>query len=342
MSRRTTINYTGDKAPLVTRAFLAIFGGFLAAFIGFSNIASAQGKWAQATPMPTARSEIVAAALDDIIYVVGGLTHQGGLTTFEAFDPATNTWMVLPPIPEPRHHTAIAALNGRIYVTGGFGRSGSGFRSHFSTVLNTTWVYEPVLRQWSEATPMPGGRAAHAMASVSGKIFVLGGVAGAPQSVWSYNPNTGTWDTTWAPIPNVREHTSAAALDGKIYVMGGRWSRGNLNVASFFDPETNTWTRLPAMPSSRGGLTAAAVNGRIHVTGGEELSGGLTFDAHEAFDPVAGTWEILAPLPTARHGLASATVNNILYAIGGATGAGLLTYTTLSDGVEAFALAPSN
>jgi len=156
MSRRTTINYTGDKVPLVTRAFLAIFGGFLAAFIGFSNIASAQGKWAQATPMPTARSEIVAAALDDIIYVVGGLTHQGGLTTFEAFDPATNTWMVLPPIPEPRHHTAIAALNGRIYVTGGFGRSGSGFRSHFSTVLNTTWVYEPVLRQWSEATPMPG------------------------------------------------------------------------------------------------------------------------------------------------------------------------------------------
>jgi len=113
-------------------------------------------------------------------------------------------------------------------------------------------------------------------------------------------------------------------------------------VASFFDPKTNTWTRLPTMPSSRGGLTAGTVNGRIHVTGGEELGGGLTFTAHEAFDPVTGTWKVLAPLPTARHGLASSTVNGVWYVIGGATGAGRLTYTTLSSGVEAFTPAPNN
>lgn len=280
--------------------------------------------------MPTPRSEVVAAALDGLIYVVGGLTSEGGLNTFEAYDPAANTWFVLPPIPEARHHTAMAALDGRIYVTGGYGRNG------FGRILRTNWVYDPGVAIWSEAPPMPSDRAAHAMVAVGQRLFVVGGVNWNPGSVWSFDPATGEWDTSWAQIPNVREHTAAAALDGMLYVIGGRWPRGNLNVAEVLDPGTNSWTRLPPMPSPRGGLTAAAVGGRIHVAGGEELTGGQTYDAHEAFDPVSGTWESLPPLPTARHGLASAAMDGIWYVIGGATGAGGRTYTTLSDTVEAF------
>ncbi len=319
---------------VATRMVGAPLAAAVLVFTVWSDPAAAQGKWSQGAPMPTPRSEVVAAALDGLIYVVGGLTSAGGLTAFEAYDPTTNTWSVLPPIPEARHHTAMAALNGRIYVTGGYGRDG------FNRVLGTNWMYDPKTGRWSEAPPMPGDRAAHAMVAVGPRLFVAGGVAADPNSVWSFDPAIGKWDTSWAPIPSMREHTSAASLDGKLYVVGGRWSRGNLNVAEVLDPETNTWTPLPSMPSPRGGLTAAVVGGRIHVTGGEELAGGQTYAAHESFDPSTGVWQTLPPLPTARHGLASASLAGVWYVIGGATGAGGLTYTTLSNAVEAFTPAP--
>ena len=292
--------------------------------------AAAQGKWAMGTPMPTPRSEVVAAALGGLIYIVGGLTSAGGLTTFEAYDPATDTWQGLAPIPEARHHTATAALGGRIYVTGGYGRQG------FSRTLDSTWVFDPAAGAWSRGPAMPGVRAAHAMAALDGRLFVAGGIALDPQSVWSYDPTAGVWETGWAPLETLREHTSATVLDGKLYLLGGRWRRGNLAVGAVFDPATNAWTPLPDMPSERGGLTAAAVGGRIHVTGGEELSGSLTFDAHEVYDPLTGTWQVLPPLPTARHGLASAAVGDTWYVIGGATLAGGGTYRSLSTLVEAY------
>ena len=201
--------------------------------------AAAQGKWAMGTPMPTPRSEVVAAALGGLIYIVGGLTSAGGLTTFEAYDPATDTWQGLAPIPEARHHTATAALGGRIYVTGGYGRQG------FSRTLDSTWVFDPAAGAWSRGPAMPGVRAAHAMAALDGRLFVAGGIALDPQSVWSYDPTAGVWDTGWAPLETLREHTSATVLDGKLYLLGGRWRRGNLAVGAVFDPATNAWTPLP-------------------------------------------------------------------------------------------------
>ena len=50
--------------------------------------------------MPTARSELAAAALDGRIYVAGGIAQWGTTAAFEAYDPATDRWEELPPLPE--------------------------------------------------------------------------------------------------------------------------------------------------------------------------------------------------------------------------------------------------
>jgi Kelch motif protein len=55
---------------------------------GYAQQPLADGAWTRAAPMPTARSEIAAAALDGRIYVAGGLTALGTSNVFESYDPA--------------------------------------------------------------------------------------------------------------------------------------------------------------------------------------------------------------------------------------------------------------
>lgn len=69
--------------------------------------------------MPTARSEMRAAVVDGIFYVPGGF---GGLTSFEAYDPADDSWVELAPMPEPAHHMMVIAYHGKVYVFGGGAR----------------------------------------------------------------------------------------------------------------------------------------------------------------------------------------------------------------------------
>jgi N-acetylneuraminic acid mutarotase len=73
--------------------------------------------------MPTARSAVAWAVLNDKIYVGGGeVQTQEYLATFrafEAYDPATNTWERLPRMPVPRHGLAGGAVGNRIHMVSG-------------------------------------------------------------------------------------------------------------------------------------------------------------------------------------------------------------------------------
>ena len=58
--------------------------------------------WTLRAPMPTERENNVAVTLNDKIYVAGGADGTDpnftGLTTFEVYDPATDTWATLAPM----------------------------------------------------------------------------------------------------------------------------------------------------------------------------------------------------------------------------------------------------
>jgi N-acetylneuraminic acid mutarotase len=134
-------------------------------------------------------------------------------------------------------------------------------------------------------------------------------------------------------MPTVREHLAAATLGERIYVVGGRWAgRGNVADLEVYDPASDTWQILAAMPTPRGGLTAAVLDGQLHVLGGEALDSGYTFPEHEVYDPAGESWTRAADLPTPRHGLGSAVLDRTLYVIGGGQRAGL----SVSTIVEAF------
>ena len=85
--------------------------GALAALVSVAGLAQAPSEqvWTPGTPMPTARSELAAAALRDRVYVAGGIAQLGTTAAFEAYDPAQGSWEELPNLPEAVHHPAAAA-----------------------------------------------------------------------------------------------------------------------------------------------------------------------------------------------------------------------------------------
>jgi N-acetylneuraminic acid mutarotase len=185
-----------------------------------SGCAAAQGvprgPWTRAAPMPTARSELAAAALDGRIYVAGGIAQWGTTAAFEAYDPVTDRWEELPPLPEAVHHLAAAATDDRIYVTGGY------TNLLFSKITARAWAYDPGVRIWNRMADLPAPRAAHGIAAIEGKLYVVGGVGPSSKDLWIYDPAADRWDVARATLPTQREHLAVTVLDGKLHAIGNR------------------------------------------------------------------------------------------------------------------------
>ena len=297
----------------------------------FATTARAEGSWNQGTAMPTARSEIAVAQFDGRIYVAGGIGRLGTTNAFEVYNPATNSWTRLAPLPLAAHHLAMAATGDRIYVSGGYANL------LFRPYRKSAWVYDPMADKWQGIADMPEPRAAHKLVALGGKLYVVGGVGPKSTTLWVYDPTSGRWDTSRAPLPTPREHLAAVAARGKLYVIAGRWKgRGNLTVVEAYDPATDRWSRMADLPAPRGGHTAARLKGLIHVTGGEDLATGDTFGSHWVYDPATDRWKVEPAMPTARHGLDSATAGESWYVVGGGTSAGRRTLFTLTGLIEIY------
>ncbi|HZD34697.1 MAG TPA: kelch repeat-containing protein [Nitrososphaeraceae archaeon] len=280
--------------------------------------------WTTGSLMPTARSEIAGAALNDKIYIIGGFDETGrSSSSVQVYDSSvgewaitntntnTNTETVVAPLPEPLDHAAAASYNGKLYVVGG------GYLNR-GDLSNKLFIYDPNTNKWTEGKDIPSARGALTANFVNGTLYAVGGVdaSGAVSDNWAYNPVTNIW-TEKAPMPTAREHLTSTVVDDKLYVIGGRTSgmATNLDANEVYDPIADNWTVLESMPSQRGGLASAAVNGSIYVFGGEVPA--RTFDNNEKYDPASKEWRSELPMPTARHGLSAIAIDDVIHVIGG-------------------------
>lgn len=222
-----------------------------------------------ATRLPTARMAATAAAVNGVIYVIGGVTlaQPGGLGVVEAFDTNLQTWSTKASMPTARYDAASAVVNGKICVMGG---------QSAAQDLSTTECFDPVANRWAAQNPMPTFRRNLAADTVGSKIYAVGGYSGSNLS----GGGLGTVATTeafdsalnfWslmAPMATPRESFAASGSGGLLYAFGGgNAADRTLQTVEAYDPSTNRWKAKTDMPTPLSGLLAVGISGTIHVFG---------------------------------------------------------------------------
>src|ERR687891_541886 len=258
---------------------------------------TAESFWTDGAPMPTPRTEVTAAVLEDDIYVIGGFDEFGQVTGIvEVYNIANNTWSkAAAPLPVPLHHTAAASYNGKIYVVGGYTAPWS--------PSNKLFIYDPVQNSWQEGKSMPTARGALNVNFVNGIIYAIGGrISGSLENISvneAYDPEQDTWITNLEAMPSKRSGIAAAAAAdaaaatadnassinaSNIYVFGGEEPFRTFNNNEKYDATTNKWTSEPPMPTARHGLVAVYMkDDKIYVIGGGPQPGLSVSGANEIF-----------------------------------------------------------
>jgi N-acetylneuraminic acid mutarotase len=217
-----------------------------------------ENSWTRGTPMPTPRTEVTSANLDDDIYVIGGFTSDGETTAVvEMYNATSDSWKTdIAPLPIALHHASSLSFQEKIYVIGGY--------IDDWTPSDRLLVYDPTVNEWIQSSVMPTARGSPNAHFVNGTLYVIGGDANEQSLdvVESHDPITKQW-STHTPMPTARHHAASAIADGNIYVIGGRLTNSlvNTDVVEKYDPSSDTWfTDLEPMPSKRSGIAATNVN----------------------------------------------------------------------------------
>jgi N-acetylneuraminic acid mutarotase len=250
---------------------------------------AATDRWSLTTPLPAPLNHEMAVAVGGLVYVIGGQSTSAGsgsyVDTVYAYDPADATWRQRARMPTARSAGVAAVIGGKIYVAGGRPPRGADFA-----------VYDPVADRWETLPDLPTQRNHLAGAAIGGKLYVVGGrFEGGFNSpvtdvVEVFDPATRAWSTV-APMPTRRGGINGIAAYGCLHVFGGEGNTadpsGLFDQHEVYDPRSNTWTRLPPMPTAVHGVTGLAfIDGWIHLPGGGIRQGGSSGSTlHQVYRP---------------------------------------------------------
>lgn len=271
--------------------------------------------WTDLPPLPTSRQEVGVAALEDRVYVIGGILADRSATGLvERFDAAKNRWETVSPLPEGTrlHHIGATSIDGGIFSIGGLD---DGFRAAASV-----FAFDPTAGAWTQVADLPRARGAMGVAVDGGRIYAAGGQDGSTsfRDFTAYLPDEDRW-IELPEMPTARNHLAAVALSGLVYAISGRASGLRAEV-EVYDPASNDWSTVSPILTPRGGIAAATLGGRIFVFGGEGNRGTASgiFPQVEAYDPAKDRWSALPDMPRPRHGVGAAVVGDRIHLPGGA------------------------
>ncbi len=128
--------------------------------------------WTPLADLPTPRDHLGVAAVDGLVYAVGGRdgTIGGHTDRMDIYDPATDSWSDGPPMPTSRGGVAIGATNTQIYVAGGEGNAAAR-----SGVFDQLETFRPSDGAWEALQVMPIPRHGTGGATVGATFYVPGG-----------------------------------------------------------------------------------------------------------------------------------------------------------------------
>ncbi|MFV2099636.1 S8 family serine peptidase [Micromonospora sp. LOL_024] len=244
--------------------------------------------WTQIARLPASIFDNAAAWLDGKIYSVGGGGGTGNERKAWAYDPDADSWTALPDLPTVRSKPTAAAIDGKLYVIGGWGGSGTNA---------TVDVLDPAAGTWSTLSGVtnPAPVAAAGAAVLGGKVYLVGGCADSTctdtDRLVVFDPATGAFGTG-AAYPHPVSWLACGGIGAAVYCAGGTGST-EYTDAYRYDPASDSWSPLPALPMDLWGSQSTAAGGLLVLAGG--VTGGSTTVTNRTigFDPAAGAWRDL-------------------------------------------------
>ena len=303
----------------------AIVMGVLVLLLLLMQIESFAGEdWEVITQLPTKRSGIAAAVVDDKIYIIGGTLENfegpDGISTIEEYDPQTNTWRQVADMPTPRYYPKAAVANDTIYVFGGWYQE-KGVKTHYPVRVD---AYDPATDTWTRKKDMPVPRVHPAVGAVDGKIYIIGGSTGwggederRMDRVDIYDPATDTWEEG-PKMPTRRDAYLGGVVNNHIYVIGGYGppeGRALKNIEEY-DPISRQWRMKNDMLEIRYSFRTVVVEDEIYVIGGIDKSHQYLTTV-DVYHPQTETWSDIPAMPTPMYPQGAATVNGKIYVFGG-------------------------
>jgi N-acetylneuraminic acid mutarotase len=271
-----------------------------------------------------ARFHMVAAHIDNVIYLIGGdtgLDPDRALVNVDAYNVATNSWSPRQQLPGGRsdmHGASVIA--GKLYVAGGFRPFGTGY-----TLSKVLFVYNPGTNLWGKGADMPVSGARGVQGVIAGRLYVYVGSFSSDADFFRYNPTSNRWVKLASP-PTQHVGGEGGVINGKFYLVGGEGGAGLLAhpTLNVYDPATKSWTTKAPMRTARRDAFAGVINGKLYVGGGL-TDAGEKVSSLEAYDPATNRWTWRASMPTAWSHGAAAVAGGRLFAIGGEDSEGLTT-----------------
>lgn len=228
-------------------------------------------------------------------------------------DPAAGTaaalakdhWSTLPPAPITAREDPASAWTGRqLLIWGGnYGPQGD-------QLAGDGAAYDPTTKRWTKLPAAPiSARSQMASAWTGTELFIWGGDAadGISKNGALYNPATMKWRTLPASPLSPRDGAQAVWADNEVIVISGAPTDSSTSQQvhtdlAAFNPTTNKWTTLAAMPLSANqevlSVIAVGASNRLyaweewqHAVNNADGSGTIYsgIDLY-IFDPASNTW----------------------------------------------------
>ena len=286
--------------------------------------------WTRQPEMPGRRSDFGVTFADGRLVVVGGMSQGEVLDSVVALDVASQSWNGLPELATGRHGMAVAAVGKTVYVIGGSTATGDAAVTASAEALTLAPRKPQPAAEWRALPDAPTARLMMASTVLDGEIWIVGGMLGHAQTlntVESYNPQTGQWQTR-PSLPIGLHHATAATYRGEVVVVGG--ARESIADASnkAFVFRGGSWEELPGLQRGRVAPAAAVVGDKLVVVGGQDDK--QLVAPTEVFDGTS--WTLASDMPTPREHLAAVSDGVYVYAVGGR----LLTADENSAAVDRF------
>ena len=216
--------------------------------ISYLNVMN--GKWRTLIEIPELHNFSGTAVIGKKIYFCGDETEES--FNLKMFDCEHETWTTLCPIPLDIGNFKMTTLNGLIYIAGGY-------RLSTLSPVSNVFQYSPTTNEWTEVERMKQERCGQQLVTLNGLIYAIGGRN--DETVECYNPVTNRWNYVASfEFDNQNRISSAVSHSNRIYAL-------NINKLQVFNPEINTWKKLPYPPIEKYGKLVS-MNDKLLFFGG--------------------------------------------------------------------------